>query len=154
MEIPDHIEAMFEITHTFGWLVGVKKDLNCDCCRTCGVRKTEDGDLLILITPELAKSILATIQRNSNLAFTMVNAYTFESYQFKGDYISHSFLSAQDEKMKALFMKGIKRVMGDMGFIYGDDFKRYADMEGIAIQMRVNEIFEQTPKKGTGNKLV
>ena len=82
MIVPDNIEKMLELTHTFGWLVGVDDKLQSHLCRTCGVKKFDDEHLIILITPSLAEHLIETIQKHPKIVFTIVNAFTFESYQF------------------------------------------------------------------------
>ena len=153
MIIPDNIEKMLELTHTFGWLIGVNNKLESHLCRTCGVRVIDGEHILILITPSLSEHLVETIQNHSKISFTIVNAYTFESYQFKGEYIENRALNAEEEKLKQLFMKGMEDVLAGMGFEYDGRFKQYANMEGLAVKMKVEEIYEQTPRPGTGKKL-
>jgi len=154
MIIPDNIEKMLELTQTFGWLVGVDDKLESHLCRTCGVKKIDDEYLIILITPSLAEHLVETIQKHPKIVFTVVDANTFESYQFKGKYIENRSLDAEEENMKQRFMLGIKEVLSDMGFEYDGQFNQYADLEGWAVKMKVEEIYEQTPKPGTGKKLI
>ena len=84
MQVPHNIKKMMELTHTFGWLVGVDDNLHCEFCRTCGTWISDDGFLTVIITPSMAKSLIGTMQNNKNVACTIVNALTFESYQLKG----------------------------------------------------------------------
>ena len=153
MIVPDNIEKMLKLTHTFGWLVGVDDKLQSHLCRTCGVKKFDDEHLIILITPSLAEHLIETIQKHPKIVFTIVNAFTFESYQFKGKYIESRSLNNEEESIKQRFMQGIKSVLSDMGFEYNGSFKQYADLEGWAVKMKVEEIYEQTPKPGTGKRL-
>ena len=153
MIIPENIEKMLELTQTFGWLVGIDENLESHLCRTCGVKKIDDEHILILITPSLSEKLTEVIQKHPKIGFTIVNAYTFESYQFKGKYIDKRPLIAEEENMKKRFMDGIKEVLLNMGFEYNGSFKKYADLEGLAVKMKVEEIYEQTPKPGTGKKL-
>ena len=153
MIIPDKIEKMLELTHTFGWLVGVNDKLESHLCRTCGVKKVDNEHLIILITPSLAEHLLETIQKHPKIVFTIVNAFTFESYQFKGEFIENRELLVEEERLKQLFMKGMEDVLSGMGFKYDGRFKQYADMQGVSVKMKVEEIYEQTPKPGTGKKL-
>ena len=83
-----------------------------------------------------------------------MNANTFESYQVKGKYLENRSLNAEEENIKHRFMWGIKEVLSDMGFDYEGRFSQYADLEGWAVKMKVEEIYEQTPKPGTGKKLI
>ena len=102
----------------------------------------------------MAKSLIDTMKSNLNVACTIVNAHTFESYHLKGIYLEHRSLSEEEESLKESYMQGIRGVLSDMGFAYGDGFRKYADMEGIAVTMKVNEIFEQTPRQGSGGHLI
>ncbi len=154
MVIPNNIDKMLELTHTFGWLIGVDEKLESHLCRTCGVKKIGNEHLIILITPSLAEQLLETIQKHPKIVFTVVDAYTFESYQFKGEYVENRPLNSEEENMKLRFMQGIESVLFDMGFDYHGHFNQYADLEGWAVKMKVEEIYEQTPKPGTGKKLI
>ena len=154
MVIPHNIEKILGVTHTFGWLVGVDDKLMCNFCRTCGAWVTDDEYLTVLFTPSLSQSLIDNVQSQLNVGFTIVNAFTFESYQFKGIYIEHRTLSAEEEKIKSLYMQGITKVLHSMGFRYGDHFKTYSNLDGLAVKMKVNEIYDQTPKQGTGKKII
>lgn len=143
-----------ELTHTFSWLVGADENLNCEICRTCGTWMSDKDHLTVIITPGMAASLIETLKSNQNVACTIANALTMESYQLKGVYIDDRALSQDEERIKEDYMQGMKKVLGDMGFNYGDSFRKYADMEGRAITMKVHEIFEQTPRKGAGAKII
>lgn len=153
MVIPDYISKMLKSTQTLGWLAGVKDNTDFHLCRTCGVLKIDQEHIRILITPSLSPSLIRTIKEQPKISFTVVDAYTFESYQFKGIYIDSGALGIEEEDLKQKFMTGIKEVLVGMGFDYGDRFKKYSGLEGVAVTMRVQEIYEQTPRKGTGFKL-
>jgi hypothetical protein len=154
MLIPNYIEKMMELTHTFGWLVGVDDKLNSHLCRTCGARRYDDEHLIILITPSLEEHLVETIQDHPRIVFTIVDAHTLESYQFKGTFVEKRTLSAEEELMKQRFMDGIEAVLLAMGFDYHGRFNQYADLKGLAVKMKVEEIYEQTPKPGTGKMLI
>lgn len=154
MQIPHHVKKIMELTHTFGWLAGVNDQLRCEYCRTCGTWITDDGYLTVIITPSMAESLVDTLNTNLNVACTIVNALTMESYQLKGTYLENRPLSTEEEDLKEAYMQGMHGVLFDMGFAYGDSFRKYADMEGIAVTLKINEIFEQTPKQGSGGNLI
>ena len=154
MQIPHHVRKILELTHTFGWLAGVDDQLKCEYCRTCGTWITDEGYLTVIITPSMAKSLVDTIKSNSNVACTIVNALTMESYQLKGMYIEHRALSSDEEKLKESYMQGMLGVLNDMGLEYGGRFKKYADMDGVAVKMKINEVFEQTPRQGSSGNLI
>jgi hypothetical protein len=154
MVIPENIDKMLQLTHTFGWIAGVNSKLMSHLCRTCGAIKVDHEHLSILITPALSESLIETIKNQPNISFTIVNALTFESYQFKGKYVTSNVLNPDLESIKQLYMKGIEDTLGNMGFKYGGRFNQYSGLEGIAIKMKVGEIFDQTPKQGTGKKLL
>ena len=154
MIIPDNVKKILELTRTFGWLIGVDEKLESHLCRTCGVRIIDNEHILILITPSLSKYLVNTIQNHPKISFTIVEAYTFESYQFKGLFIEKRALNDEEKHLKQRFMNGMEEVLISMGFNYKDRFYQYAEMKGLAVKMKVEEIYEQTPKPGTGKKLI
>ena len=153
MIIPEKIEQLLALTHTFGWLTGVTDQLVCHTCRTCGVSNIENDQITILIMPSLSEPLINTIQKQPKISFTFINVQTFESYQLKGKYLECMALSAEDERTKGAYMNGMKEALQNIGFKYGDSFKKYAELAGVAVRMKVEEIFDQTPRPGSGSKL-
>lgn len=154
MQIPPHIKEQIELTHTFGWLAVSDDKLRSELCRTSGTRITDEGHLKAIIIPSMAVSLIDTLKSNLQVAVTVANALTMESYQLKGHYMGHSSLSADEEVLKASFMQGMHDVLTGMGFDYGDRFAQYADLEGLAVSINVQAIFEQTPRIGTGGAVI
>ena len=94
------------------------------------------------------------MESNPNITFNGISAYTFESFQMKGKYISHNELNDEDLQLKVKYLKGMRELIDEMKF--GIDVKsldKYCLSGAMALTMKVEAIYEQTPKPGTGEKV-
>lgn len=104
--------------------------------------------------PDLAPNLLDNLQANPEMTTTLSSAFTFECYQFKGTYHSHEDLSADDKKRNDNYLEGMMNIITDMGFDLGNILtNKYNKQKVQAVVMKVNAIFEQTPKNGTGKNI-
>ncbi len=154
MDIPYHLAEFFKKKDTFGYLASLNDKQFCDVCRISGIYITNQGSVKIIYMPSLSPNLLNNLQRTPQMTVTIVSAYTFECYQLKGKYLSQENLKASDEKFKNTYLQGMTEVIRDMGYKMEKVLSgKYCKLDVQAILMEVEEIFEQTPKEGTGEKI-
>lgn len=152
MIVPAYYSELLKKRDTFGYLASLNEKQLCDVCRSNGVYLVNQEYLRIIYMHDLSPRVLQNLQANPQLTVTIVSAYTFECYQFKGKYISHEEMSIKDEKFKDTYLKGMVEVIGELGFNMEKVLnEKYVKLAAKTIIMKVEEIFNQTPKKGTGN---
>ena len=152
MIIPSYYKEFLKKRDTFGYLASLNKDLFCDACRSSGAYSPFEEHIKIFYMPVLSPRLSENLRLNPNMAFTMVSALTFESYQMKGQFLENANITPEEEKFKNDYLSGMTAVLNQVGFNLDTCMReKYSKQQVAAIIMKVEEIYEQTPKKGTGN---
>lgn len=154
MNIPEYYDEFLKKRDSFGYLASLKNDKLCDVSRTSGVYVQDKEFLKIVYMPSLSPNLLPNLLINPQLTVTAVSAYSFECYQFKGNFVSKEKLSADDIILKDKYLKGMVGVIQEMGFSLEKILnEKYVGIEVDAILMKVEELYDQTPKVGAGEKI-
>ena len=127
-------------------------ELTPDFERVLGGYAIDDDHVRIFIDEPTAWKALENIRDNQMMSLVIVNMYNVESYQMKGKCTGISKLTEEEQQVFKRYMELFDKMATDSGVMPGLAY-RYPHTEMIAVTMEVNEIFEQTPKKGTGNKI-
>lgn len=154
MIVPEYYIEFLKKRDTFGYLASLNENHFCDVCRTSGVYVENQEFLKIFYMPALSPRLMQNLLNRNQLTLTVVSAFSFECYQLKGKYISHENISVYDEEFKNMYLKGMAEAIKELGFNLENVLNnKYILLEVVTIIMKVEEVYEQTPKKGTGNKI-
>jgi len=150
MLITEHIRDFIHNDTLVFWAGNIGTDGFCDVFRSAGLVIHPDGKhITIYLTDEYASKIIRNLEYGNELSFLVASILTFESYQFKGNYLSSHPASGEEEKQIAFFTEKIIPALETQRlatfFIYP-----FVNGRKTAITIRVREIFEQTPKQGAG----
>jgi hypothetical protein len=137
------------------WIASTDNHSKPDVSRPIGVVGGNSADeLLIYLPKENAGTLLKNVEQNDRLALFCSNVTTFESYQFKGRCTMQRL--ADDGELESQ-----KRVLGRFVDVLSEIFAlpgqklmdAYYSIPVVVLTVRVAEIFDQTPRKGTGNPI-
>ena len=155
MNIPERLVTFVTGTDVAVWSASSGNQRLPDLARPTGVAKGDSDDELIIYIPQnRVEKMLVNIGENDQLALFCTEIIRFESYQFKGRCTTH--WTAKDEEIESQ-----KRLMGAFsealaqtyGFAADMVYKAYFSVPIVALGLRVEQIFEQTPKRGTGTPI-
>ena len=108
-----------------------------------------------LIAERFAPNLVESLQDNGELALTVEEFPSHETYQFKGRYLRHRSVQGEDievvDRIRARFLKNLRRVYQDAPEHL---LNAYIHAPGLAVEFEVREIFLQTPGPGAGARLV
>ena len=115
----------------------------------------DGGQTLVALIPASSTShLLESLQDNGELALTVEEFPSHETYQFKGRYLRHRGVEPGDaavvDRIRERFVKGIRHVYSDAPQRL---FDAYIQNATIAVEFEVQEIFVQTPGPGAGQRL-
>ena len=123
-----------------------------DFSRVLGARAIDDYHIQFFIDLPTSTRTLDNLRDNGKLSVVVVEIHNAESYQLKGRFVSESNVTPEELDYINTYLINFDKVAVDIGLLPGVLFNyRHSDM--MTITMEVQEIFEQTPKKGTGQKL-
>jgi hypothetical protein len=141
------------LTHGLGMGMGTRDaELTPDFNRVLGGYAVDDHHVAFFIDEPTSQKALANIRDNQMMSVVMVNIDNVESYQMKGKWTRTAPLTEEEEQLFNKYMKDFEVVATKVGLPLGLVYN-YPHTKMIAVTMEVTEIFDQTPKKGTGNKI-
>jgi len=155
MNIPEKLVTFVTGTEVAVWTATSDTQRMPDVARPTGIVKGDSDDELIIYLPRKnADKMLVNLEQNDQLALMCAHIATLESYQFKGCCTAH--WPANDEEVESQ-----KRLMGAFseflvqiyGFPTDMAYKAYFSVPIVALGLRVEQIFEQTPKRGAGTPI-
>ena len=155
--IPGKIVRFLEQHANMGFAGTRDRDLVPFGCRVSAWRVHPDGHTMTLFIPEpLVERVIASLQENGQLAVTVQEHPTHETYQLKGKYVSHRTVDADDLPLVARFRERLVRSIRSEippgvpealvgGFAVPDPV--------VAVDVDIREVYLQTPGPGAGGRL-
>jgi hypothetical protein len=124
--------------------------------RVSGWGVDPDGrTLTALVTDHLTGDLLESLQDNGQFALTVEEFPSHETYQFKGRYLRHRPLQAEDvervNRIRERFVKGLRHAFSEAP---ENMLRAFVDKPSLAVEFEVREIYLQTPGPGAGTRLV
>jgi hypothetical protein len=124
--------------------------------RVSGWRVGPDGrTVTALISEQFTTRLVESLEDNGQLALTVEEYPSHETYQLKGRYLRHRPLESEDleviERIRRRFAKSLRSLYPD-----APDYilTAFTLKPRLAIEFEVSEIFVQTPGPGAGAPLV
>jgi len=124
--------------------------------RVSGWRIGADGrTVTALISEQFTARLVESLEDNGELALTVEEYPSHETYQLKGRYLRHRPPESEDlaaiERIRQRFTKSLRQLYPDAP----DDLLRaFTLTPRVAVEFEVREIYLQTPGPGAGTRLV
>jgi hypothetical protein len=126
-------------------------------CRVSAWRVHPDGHTMTLFIPDpLVDRVIASLEENGQLAVTVGEHPTHETYQLKGKYVSHRAVEMDDLPLVARFRERyVRSIRSEIppgvpeAFVGGVAVPDPA----VAIDVDIREVYLQTPGPGAGGRL-
>jgi hypothetical protein len=111
--------------------------------------------MTILFPDEFVERLLESLQHNGQIAVTVEEFPSHETYQFKGRYLRHRGLQDGDaeiaERVRRRFVKSLKP---NYPHAPEDVLRAFVSPPSLAVELEVLEIYLQTPGPGAGTRLI
>ena len=116
---------------------------------------TDQRTMTILVPGEFRDRLVDALLHNRELAVTVEEFPSHETYQFKGQYLHHRDTQNEDhevvERIRRRFVKSLRPVHPEAP---AEVLNAFVSPPAVAIEFEVLEIFLQTPGPGAGTRLV
>jgi hypothetical protein len=115
-----------------------------------------DGHTLTALVAEpFTANLVESLQDNGELALTVEEFPSHETYQFKGRYLRHRAVQGEDmevaDRIRERFLKSVRHIYTDSPEHL---LKAFIQTPAVAVEFEVHEIYLQTPGPGAGTRLV
>lgn len=124
--------------------------------RVCGWRVGSDQRTMTVLFPDqFTDRLLELLQQNGELAVTVEQFPSHETYQFKGRYVRHRKALEDDldavDRIRGRWVKSMRPIYADQP---EDVLKAFVLSPVLAVDVEVSEIYVQTPGPGAGARLI
>jgi hypothetical protein len=111
--------------------------------------------MTILFPAEFRERLVDALQQNRELAVTVEEFPSHETYQFKGQYLHHRDARDEDaeivDRVRRRFVKSLRPMYPDAPV---EVLNAFVSPPAVAIDFEVLEIYLQTPGPGAGTRLI
>ncbi len=128
------------------------KDLTPSYNRVLAAKVSGNNTIKITIAKQTAAQAIKNLGENKMVSLVMANILNFECYQFKGSYISYHDSASEEKVDVENYFNKFNEVLIKIGVQNGIVYNWSHDPT-VTIEFEVEQIFEQTPKIGTGNQI-
>lgn len=121
-----------------------------------GAKVSTGRDTLTLFLPEYAaEPCLANLRDNGQIAVTMGDVGTHSCFQFKGDFQAARPSTNAEYAIQDLWWDKVSTVIAalPMGTHLTERMRLVRRRPTVAVDIKVREVFNQTPGPGTGQRL-
>lgn len=121
--------------------------------RVLGTRVMDDQHIKVFVDRKTAGRTLQNLEDNQIMSVVMCSLENFESFQLKGRSVNRMEMTDEERRQFEEYMNGLNEGCVHMGF---PDMlvMNYPHSDMITLVMEVEELYEQTPKVGTGQKVM
>ena len=154
MQILERIKVIPQKNEFLYWTACVANNSMADLTRVSAFVIEEDNEHITFFLPtELYKTLDPFLKTGSKMSFLMASIMDLESYQLKGVYVKHQQGTEENSNFLREKVLNIVDVLGGMGMDGKKLFNYLLGTPIVAVTMKVDEMYEQTPKPNTGERL-
>jgi hypothetical protein len=153
--INEYLRRQIEAVSTAFWVSNCDAEGTPDLVRAMGVRAEPDGEHLVTFIPvPYAQNLIAQLAPGEKLTLLHANVRTYVSLQFKGRCVSHCPSTAEEVESQRRYLDGFCQEIEDQGMVREVAFPVFFRQPSVTVVMRVEEVYEQTPKTGSGGRIM
>jgi hypothetical protein len=122
--------------------------------RLMGARIEADRSHITAFVPvKQGKTVISNLANTGKISLLTADVYSYESYQVKGKYVSHRNCTQEEVAYQIEYVDKFTDALTTQGFPKNSLSEVYLQQPCIALLIMAEEAYEQTPRKGTGQKL-
>ncbi|MBL0744564.1 hypothetical protein [Chryseolinea lacunae] len=93
------------------------------------------------------------LRENPVLALVVTELHSFESYQYKGNYLAWRRCTEDEVEFQRGYMEAFSDILGSFGHSKQGLYGAYFHIPVLALTFQVTHVFDQSPRSGTGEKV-
>lgn len=136
------------------WLATASGDNVPEPIKCTGITFNPFTDTFTCFVPlKFAVTGFKHLQENPILALVGVELHTYEGYQYKGPYLSRRDCTPPEVEHVDRYMKEFTDILESFGYSGPGYYKAYIKPPFVAITFQATQVFDQSPKTGTGGEI-
>lgn len=154
MLLTDHLVSVCQSPLSSLWSGSYSPDHKIEIIRLSGALVAEDRLHVDLFVPSRYASLyLRNVAVHPRVSLMFSHTHTFEAFQVKGDFLSWRPCTPEEVSYQRSYMQGFAENLVSIGLPNGMKIYAYFEEPAIAMRLQAREVYEQTPKSGTGNRI-
>ena len=150
----DHLIRIIESHTTSIWLCNRNARLVPDIARLMGAQVEPDGRHVLAYVPgPTGSGVLANLAIAPRLTLLVGHIYTYEAYQVKGTYTGHRACTPAEVEYQRAYVDKFADNLVRQQLPREQIIAAYFHQPSFAVRLRVEELYEQTPRKGAGERI-
>lgn len=129
------------------------ENLICEINRVLGIQLSSPNSMRIFVYEGTAEKTRKNLQANKVIALSITNGFTHESYQIKGKLVELRHVNAEERVLVSNYILDFEAMAVASGIPEGIALNQLPHSPALMIEFEVEQIFDQTPKIGTGKLL-
>ncbi|MBA4055297.1 MAG: hypothetical protein C0490_11335 [Marivirga sp.] len=136
------------------WLATASLENVPETIKCTGIRFEPETDTFTCFAPlKFAETGFKHLAENPNLALVGVELHSYEGYQYKGPFISRRDCTEEEVAFQLAYMKEFTDILHSFGYSGPGYYKAYMQSPFVAFTFQAKQVFDQSPKNGTGGEL-
>ena len=136
------------------WLATASADNIPEPIKCTGIVFDPSTDIFTCFAPlKFAKTGFKHLESNPTLALVGVELHTFEGYQYKGPYITHRDCTPEEVEFQLGYLQEFTTLLGTFGYSTPGFYGAYFHPPFVALTFQATQVFDQSPRNGTGGEL-
>jgi hypothetical protein len=136
------------------WIATTNLENIPEPAKCTGVFFDPESDTFTCFVPQkFTHKTLKDLEENPTMALVGVELHTYEGYQYKGHYISRRECTREEIEYQYKYMKEFTDILESFGYSAAGYLKAYIHPPFVALLFKVTQVFDQSPKVGTGGEI-
>ena len=136
------------------WIATTNLDNIPEPAKCTGVFFDPASDTFTCFVPKkFTDKTFKDLEENPTMALVGVELHTYEGYQYKGQYISQRECTREEIEYQYKYMKEFTDILESFGYSSAGYLKAYIRPPFVALMFKVTQVFDQSPKVGTGGEI-
>jgi len=152
--LPENVISVITNYSSAVWLSCCKDGQKPMIARLSSIRIVDSDTVCCYVPARFFREPLIAIKKDHPVAVLAACVYNFESYQLKGTIEKVYDAETKEVEEQQVILEKFAEVLVGVGFSSPYFLKAYTDDSYSAVIIKVQDIFEQTPKHGTGFKVI
>jgi hypothetical protein len=135
------------------WMGSADKNNMPDTVRCLGVIVEDETTVRCFIAEKFSGKFIKNLSENKNISLSTSHPFTFIGYQYKGEVINIVPCTPEEIDFQKKYMDVFSEDMAAFGLDKQRVFDMYFYEPSVSVRIKVNAVFEQTPKPNTGQEV-
>lgn len=122
--------------------------------RCVGLKFEPVEEIMTCYVPQkFFERVIPLVEQNPKIAIVASEVASYETYQYKGTYLLNRTCSQDEHKVQFEYMNALTEIIASFGLSKEKLMRAYFHQPSFALVFKVEEVFDQTPKLGNGQKI-